>query len=204
MISDFLKSPTDNLYKFMTLSGLVLLLISVTYLPWLLHKAVLATYDARKDYEILEMEIAEEKKKYEALDRELDRQISERPIIENNMTAMQTLTEKKQLSPSELSVIRSQLSDVKALLDENEKRQSQLTEAASVASQSVKRKGIELDYKLRIAEWETRNGRILTVLSLLGSVIGGLIAVKGFNAWSLRVQVYQDAILKKQAEESAK
>ena len=36
-------------------------------------------------------------------------------------------------------------------------------------------------------------------MSLIGAVVGLLLGILGFNAWSLRVEVYHDAILRKQA-----
>jgi hypothetical protein len=85
-------------------------------------------------------------------------------------------------------------------LDEKKKREFELRRSLDEVSNNALRKSIENDYKLKIVEWESRNGKLLMVLCLGGLVAGAVIAGRGLILWSLRVQVFQDAILKKQAE----
>jgi hypothetical protein len=53
---DFLKPPTDNLYKFLAMSGLLLFLVSMTYPPWLYYRLNISIYELEKDSKILELE----------------------------------------------------------------------------------------------------------------------------------------------------
>ncbi len=54
---EFLKPPTDSLYKFLALSGLILFLVSITWPPWLLNKLVLSQYEVERDQQILKAEV---------------------------------------------------------------------------------------------------------------------------------------------------
>ena len=62
-----------------------------------------------------------------------------------------------------------------------------------------RKKLIEVKYKNEAALWESRSGKVISILALIGAAVGLFIGRKGFNLWSLRVQVFQDAILRKQA-----
>jgi hypothetical protein len=73
----------------MTMFGLILFLISVTYPPWLVHTTTLAIYEARRDHEILKMEVAEANKQEEKLNQELDRQRRERPLVESQFADLE-------------------------------------------------------------------------------------------------------------------
>jgi hypothetical protein len=54
---DFLKPPTDNLYKFVPIPGLLLVLVSLTYPPWLSYRLNISIYELEKDTKILELEV---------------------------------------------------------------------------------------------------------------------------------------------------
>jgi len=71
---------------------------------------------------------------------------------------------------------------------------------AVIATGARERKDlIAIKYKVEATIWDTRSAWAIAILALFTSVGGVLLGVKGFNLWSLRVQVYQDAILRKQA-----
>lgn len=195
---DFLKPPTDNLYKFMTLSGLILLLFSLSYPPWLLNKTKLAIYDAQRDLEILEMEQEADKTKYDEFNRQAAEMLADRELVERQLDALEKRIKSSKSANDDAAVV-AEFKRLQTLFEEKKRRHSEIENATNEMSRSFKRKSIELTYKLRVLEWESRTVVTVGILALLGTVGGFLLGVRGFNLWSLRVQVFQDAILKKQA-----
>ena len=199
MIGDFLKPPTDNLYKFMCICGLILFLVSLTYPPWLLHRTTLASYDAQRDSELLDLELEESKRREKAFETQLAEEDKENPRIDAKIAAANEQLKRKRLSPSERSNILAELKEMLPALDERAKRRTALLNAFKETSTNIQTKSVELRYKTRIVLLELWLSRCALIMCVIGCLLGLLIGRKGFNLWSLRVQVYQDAILKKQA-----
>jgi len=199
VIGDFLKPPTDNLYKFMCICGLILFLVSLTYPPWLLHRTTLASYDAQRDSELLDLELEESKRREKAFETQLAEEDKENPRIDAKIAAANEQLKRKRLSPSERSNILAELKEMLPALDERAKRRTALLNAFKETSTNIQTKSVELRYKTRIVLLELWLSRCALIMCVIGCLLGLLIGRKGFNLWSLRVQVYQDAILKKQA-----
>lgn len=182
----------------MTISGLLLVLISVTYPPWLLHKSRLALYDAERDSELLELDLKAEEDQYKEIGFILERLDTDREQAEDKMEILKNQI-KPNMSPSEKAAIRAELDHITSLVDGVDKELATVGKTRNEAARNVDKKRIELRYKLKVSLWENRTGQVFLVLCLLGAAAGMLIGVKGFNDWSLRVQVHQDAILRNQA-----
>ena len=198
---EFLKPPTDNLYKFMCICGLILFLVSATYPFVLAHRLAMAYYDAKRDYDLLDIDREAQEEKGEALKEEIDRQLSEQPIVEAKLSNLeQQIGDGSKLTPKQGSRIAAELEQQRAQLDENRKKVNELRNAAFTASRDVRKKSVELRYKLRVTLREGAAAITVATLGLIGSIAGLALCFFGFNLWSLRVQVYQDAILRKQAE----
>ena len=69
---DFLKPPTDNLYKFLAMSGLLLLLVSQTYPPCLYYRLNISMYELEKDQKTIGLEIKAEETRGKDFKAELD------------------------------------------------------------------------------------------------------------------------------------
>lgn len=198
---DFLKPPTDNLYKFMTIMGLILFLVSVTYPSWLAHRTMRAAYEANRDYELLLLDVEKFKKKSDDFEREYNRQVSERPAVESELTDLEKQASNlSKLSSSRQSAFIARLGQLRVKLRENQEKAQETKNASDEAALEAQKKRIELSYKLNVGIWEGRAALVCIVLGGIGGIAGVLLCVFGFNLWSLRVQVYQDAILRKQAE----
>jgi hypothetical protein len=199
VIGDLLKPPTDNLYKFMCICGLILFLISSTYPPWLVHRTTLASYEAERDSQLLDLDLAESKRRSKAFQDEIAKEDEENLAIDAKLESAQERFNSKQLSRSERESILAELQRMKTALSERRKKRTELLNAFTELAANIQAKNVELHYKTRVILWEIWYGRVAIILCLLGCALGLMLGRKGFNLWSLRVQVYQDAILKKQA-----
>ena len=200
MIPEFLKPPTDNLYKFMTIVGLILFLISISYPPWLYHRSQMAVFDAERDAELLQLERDDLNEKYRRVVEAINRETDEYNAQSDRIKELTKQTRDDKLSAKQRTAMTQEIAEMHAKNDANEKQRNSLNQVADEAADKVKKNDVELKYKLRINIWESWYGRIAMLVCLLGSVVGLIIGRKGFNLWSLRVQVYQDAILIKEAE----
>jgi cell division protein FtsB len=202
VIGDFLKPPTDNLYKFMCVSGLVMILFALTYPPWLLHKSIQAVYNLEKDVKLLELDVKEDTRVLEESRAAAETLHGEQQSLQKEMDALN-----KSLGPNPSTArLKKHIPEAKRAQKISEEliskadKQTQVADTLRQVNLDHIRKRIEIEARLHLQLWESRAGIALTVICGLFGIVGVFVFVKGFNAWSLRVQVYQDAILKKQAE----
>lgn len=95
----------------------------------------------------------------------------------------------------------NRLKEVKAKLDAKSQQLIEKALARTETAVTERKKLVEIRYKTEAALWDSRTGLAMCIIALATGLIGFWFFRKGFNFWSTRVQVYQDAILKKQAED---
>ena len=195
MIADFFKPPTDNLYKFVCICGLLLLLISITYPPWLMHKNYLRILYLKRDSDLL---TAEQKHLNEQLKRE--EQLRKLPDPIDAQIERLASIDWSRLSESERRVIIEEVRQVRSDLDKRLDNLIRKQDQFVSTHQQLESKRIELHHNLKESEFELTTLTVILLLSVVGIVIGILLLSQGFSAWSKRVQIYQDAILRRQAE----
>ncbi len=188
----------------MCISGLILFLLSVTYPPWLLHRTTLASYEAQRDSELLDLALAESKRRSKALDDEMAQEDKENPAMDVKLSHARERLSSAHLSRSERTSILAELSEMRAAISERGKRRTELLNAFRETATNIQAKSAELRYKARVILWEIWYGRFAMILSLVGGIMGLVLGRRGFNLWSLRVQVYQDAILRNQVPSEPK
>jgi cell division protein FtsB len=205
VISDFLKAPTDNLYKFMCITGLILLLVSATYPPWVANKLTLASYENERDYELLKIDVEDFTRRSGDLHRKYESLHAEHRDLSQQLDNLEEKIKESKAHPSRkkddavvAEIIR--LKEIQSQLEEKGRQLEEASQADRETSSALQKKSIELIYKSKAILWQSRTAKIMFLLALLGAIAGVIIGRLGFNAWSLRVQVYQDAILKKQAD----
>lgn len=141
--------PSDSLYKFTAIGGLIMLVLSV-YAPWKIYT------DLKSDT----LNLQYEKK---VLDRELKNILVEM----NNMP-----------NPSEAEMVRMQ------------KRSGEIV--------MLELKMTHSNDKLQLLKSQAD---VLRTLALVANVISFVLIVFGFINWYIKFQMYQDQIIKAQAEQ---
>lgn len=185
------KIPTDNLYKFMALTGIVLVLLS--FIPfYYAHKLKVKTIQLNSEIEILrqqrewltkdvnDLEAASEKliQRYDKYDEHAGRKDASDHVSE--LTGIKTRIDKK---------AEEVLKEVSKVQELNRQR------FVSEAQQRAKHK--ELNYLLIIM-------RVGTFLSIFLFVGGSIFAYKGFLLWYSRLQIPLDRIIKKKEKDGQK
>ena len=168
---ELLKPPTDNLYKFLALSGVLVLAVSIFYPFW-------------QWYHIKERSI-EVSKESEFLLADIDRMKTE---LESDL---KTLTE-LQKEEEEGNYKGDPVERIQRLQQRNQQHMSLALES--------RKKSIELHSKQELLNLYSRMAIAITLAGVLG-IAGGLgTAAFGFGLWYTRLQKYQDMILQKEAE----
>jgi len=198
------KIPTDNLYKFMALSGIAILILSLVPMT---HRYKLSLEAIRLSGEIeafnaeaqwLRADVKTTTEERKQLGDELNILNNELQTILNNIETL-----KKQPITKRQELIRE-----KALKNEELKRKVLKIGEASDKQELTLRKQkltlIEIATKQREHEYIYDMIKMEIILSIIGIVLGAGLAIWGFELWHERLQVPLDKSLKSTRDSIAK
>ena len=201
---DLIKPPTDNLYKFQALVGLLLVLVSITYPVWLFRQALLLYFAAINEESQLQIQAEYVQERQNLLQSQMSSMLDDPDQLKKlketiddleNQWLLATPSPKRNALSSEIDRLRKRRQDSlqsrTALLEESQKLTSEL-----------RSKKEQLTYQQSVSKTELRMSRFMFVIGVVGFVAGVLITLRGFSNWRKRVQVYEDQILAREAEKS--
>ena len=184
---DFLKPPTDNLYKFQALAGLLIILISLVYPLWFFHKATLGYLAAENEEAQLTIQRRFTLARQDMLTKRKTAIAAERDDLRKRIDQLKT-----QATTTDLDKLTAQLK-------ESIRSGEALEDAAHELALSLDLKQREMEYQRHVNDTERIISRAMIGVAIIGLGIGLFYTSTGFRRWDERVQVYQDTILKKQA-----
>jgi DNA-binding transcriptional MerR regulator len=182
---DIIKPPTDNLYKFLALSGLLILIISTTYPVWLYLELDKQSAGFHRDLKVLNIEA----EKFQE-----SRPVVDKAIRESSKVNSQALDAVEKFKKSQIS-----LEEVRKALDEASNASGEATEKIKELEEEVHnwlRQHAEIEYKKDLLEISESAAKRVGGLAVIGTLAGLGITVWGFILWYQRVQKYEDIILK--------
>lgn len=191
---DFIKPPTDSLYKFVALSGLILILVSVTWPPWLLNKLMLSQYEVERDQKVLESEVNQTG--LETLQFGLAEQLFN---VDTKELKVKTEELQQETSVSKKQALNKEIEGLKARWQEQYKEMEKRGLDQGRALAANQKMILEMNYKVKVFIWYTRAISAVYVMAVLTFSMGLVMSVWGFRLWYLRLQIYQDALVKRQA-----
>lgn len=175
--------PTDNLYKFCAIAGLVILGLSL-YVPYqMLWQNIAAEIALRREIKEIytEFDIIKKEKELDDLLIRLDQSTFKNEERDKNVNVH------KDKKSDETLAIKKAIDNLRNEISEFKR---------------VRLKQGELEYNFdSLKKSMHRVDEILYYCKFLG-IIGILLTYFGFRNWYLKIQVYQDAIIKKQAQEA--
>ena len=176
--------PSDSLYKFTAIGGLILVVFSL-YVPWKMSSDLLIT--------MLDIELASRKWRLEAkyLDRDMEeikelQQENERDFDELD----KILTKSKAFSASQMKGFREREADALRRLKQIEGKRRELELILLQSNNTVS--------KVKVLSSDASK---LNWISWLTLWAGATLMVFGFSNWYFKFQVFQDRIIKSQAEQ---
>ncbi len=200
---DFFKPPTDNLYKFVALSGLLLLVVSlvlpayaVVNLEWKRLEAVRELNITKGEIEqskTAELEVKSAKLTIDAALKEADAANLRVDAVQKQKVSVKKLKELKE-AVKQLEKTLSNVSDAQSRLHEKIDAYTKIVNNVSVRT-------IDNEYQGEVVDSVLAMEKASEVLGLCGGILGVVLAVGGFAFWYRKVQVFEDRILKKAAQE---
>jgi hypothetical protein len=176
--TEMIKPPTDSLYKFMAISGLLLLVFCLIY-P-----------------EQRRFEVNIEKAR---IDGELKILISDNEVLKQDLELlMDDLKDHKDRAQkmAENRGTATELTGLQKRQDELERKKLEQFEK----ERAFKTKLLEIQTKIMLLNTTESFASWLAYLSKVGFVVGACLMISGFLFWYLKVQQPQDRILEAQAK----
>jgi hypothetical protein len=193
------KIPTDNLYKFKAISGIVIIIISLASITYNTINLFSELFELNYEWDIIQFEAKTlshdinsiydvVKQKSSNLPDSIQEQIfnggTDVTSDSNSFSVLiwDYMLESNQIhDPSEIAIIKA----VKLLTEKNIE---------------IKRKGYELLYLEKKRQMSLIIFIAHSVITLLLLIWGGKLAIFGFHSWYYKLQKYQDKLIEKQSK----
>jgi hypothetical protein len=175
--------PTDNLYKFMAISGLFVCIFSLVY-PWTrISEIRLKILENNTKVKILHIESNE-------LNKERDRLTKDIEALDKTIDTTEEKRTLKSLNDKDIPNIKNKLVEINLKYAAiHEKSMQVLIKCEQIQGRTEQIDALMKDFKVA---W---------IFLIVGSLVGVNIAVTGFYRWYFFIQKPSDLLLKKQVEE---
>lgn len=185
-----LKPPTDSLYKFLSIIGLIIFISSVVT-PIILNRQLNAQYAAfLRDANMNNLDA----KTWEDTGKKSDR-------IEEQIVEVRRLLQEA-VSPGS----KTSLAETERLLGQLERLVKAQIETLALLKQQLhqwRKQGLEVEYNNNLlADTKLYTNRMFN-LCLIAGPVGLVMSITGFALWYKRTQKYEDLVLRKKVEEPA-
>ena len=188
---NYINPPTDSLYKFCSIVGVVIYVISF-YLPWKML-AVLEDRIAKFSFEI-------ENKK---ADMEYQNQYIKHIEMIVGLTDNATISLFSDSTNSKLQ-INNKEAYLKNRIIDTENKIKNIGEYKLLLLDAIRKNAIskaEIDLSGKEIGRISKRVTFMQWVNIIGMILGILLSLYGFLNWYYKIQVYQDKIIKKQASE---
>jgi len=200
--------PTDNLYKFIALSGLVILAFSVTY-PLHLDQKVMILYDeyslekdqTRLEEDRLRYSIKALRESTEALQEKLSKVVISNEEVVSNISAIKENLKNEEYR-EQVKFMHEYGDSVIPYRSETIEKNKHTKELQDEIHQLKLKEIYIANLEERINHLFKRR-KVLNFISWIGSVLGGVLAGVGFILWYFKVQQVLDLKLKFEMHDSS-
>lgn len=186
-----LKPPTDTLYKFLAISGLLVFLTSLTFPIWMIQKLDALQVEHLRDLDILNLDAKTWEEAFEEVKKaseEHDRAHKQVEVTFDNFM--------KSKSRASYAAVQRALTASKAAYEEFQAKSRDFEEKVL----KWRKQHVEVDYKGNLFEITEKGTERMLTFCLLGIVVGLVMTISGFVLWYKRTQKLEDLILRKKAE----
>jgi hypothetical protein len=190
-VIDAIKPPTDSLYKFLAICGLLLFVSSLTTPVWYANKFTEQQLTLLRDAKILN---ANTKPWQLAADEMRTTSARSQLAAQRYLEALKKAI-KKEISESEL----------KAIGAEADKAGEEFQQAGTTLVLKVtewEKEYAQVQYQYAMLEHTRDNVHIIFRVASVGAFVGLILMVSGFVFWYKRIQKYEDLLLKNKVEKT--
>lgn len=196
---DLLTPPTDNLYKFQAIAGLLLILVSVTYPPWLYHKAIMAYLAAEHEKVQLQTQATFAQSRRDTLERRRQTLLDDPDKLKQSIHDLES--KQQETSDSARSNVTAEIDRLRTRWQEVVRTREALVDASDELLLSLQLKAVQIQHQQQVSEAEMSMSQKIMYCGFGGVILGLILTFSGFRNWHRRVQVFQDAALKNQSKD---
>lgn len=191
---DLVKPPTDNLYKFIAVAGLVLMVLGLIYAPWLFYRSTWETLKSAEADAELEVHRKFAKERQKTLDERKQRVEAERDTLKKRIAQLVVANDKNNnpAASAEIDKLETRIRDTNAAADA-------LTDAEHEKNLGLALKEAQAEHQRTVKVNESRNTRLIMWIGIPLAIAGLGVSVLGFRLWYKRITIFQDAIVVIQA-----
>jgi hypothetical protein len=190
-ISNLTSLPTDSLYKFMALSGTLIIIFAITAPLYLAKKLTFQLFDTRRASSIL-------KAKRDFLQDEIDAMRSAQTRRDVALETVKRKVESHRIS-DEPELIRATHAEVKRLDEDSKSAEILVTNISDkVLEQTILK--IELECDVKKLEFLSNQIKSVYWVQVFLLVAGIFLATAGFSRWYTKQQIFADKFAELQSE----
>ena len=197
---DFLKPPTDNLYKFIALTGLLLLVVSVALPAYALYALEIKRLEAKHEVNIAKADIESAnlfKVLLDASQKSADSAGKGADAARANVDAARLYRgpdKAKRMEDAKNQLLKSTTQLQEASADFGKKTEEFHRQAVLLVRQTQ-----ESEYQTDVLETINLAAFYSKFLLFAGVAVGLSLSVLGFILWYRKVQVFEDRVLERAA-----
>lgn len=188
---DLLKPPTDNLYKFMAVGGIVLAVVCIIFpsMFFLQTSAEYLAYLRGRD----ELKVHEKftKERLETLELRKQQTTDEKNKLEERLNQL--------TSPPRASGNSGEIEKLDSRIKEINRQLETLADASDQAKLDLGLKQAQIKHEETVSINRRRDSRYFVLFGWIVAVIGLYGSIIGFRRWDKRLQQFLDRILEKEA-----
>lgn len=180
--------PTDNLYKFLALFGLVLIVAFIFPLVFFHKTGMDYLEQLRRSKEFNEHEQSV-KQRLEALKFRQQQSQDRRSVLQKRLETMNSASNSTEVDKLE------------GLIKEVNREIESIDDSYNELSLNLALRRAQITYEETVNFNLRRDSRVYLYAGLFGVVVGSALSFFGFRLWYRKLQMYLDQIVKKEAEE---
>jgi hypothetical protein len=188
---EVLKPPTDTIYKFLAIFGLLIFLSSLSTPIWMFQKLDTLRAEHLRDLEILNLDATTWEEAWEEV-----RKASEAHTAASKRVQETFDNFAKSKSQASKTTVQNALTTSQAAYENFELKSREFEEKVL----KWRKQHAEVSYKTDLVEISEHTVELTARYCLLGMLAGLAMTITGFILWYKRTQKMEDLILKKKAE----
>jgi hypothetical protein len=202
---DVLKPPTDNLYKFIALTGLLVLIVSVVLQAYALVTMEMKRLEVVRELNKTNATLSEAKGLGEEPEGAKHDANAASVKLDAAVARYKAMPKSKHPSRQEATEQLRRLDEIEAasqrLRDASKELQSKAEELGRKTAEAHTR-SIETEYQNEVLETINLGFVLSKILLLIGSLVGIVIALLGFVLWYRKVQLFEERVIRKNCQGS--
>ena len=188
---DFLKPPTDNLYKFMAVAGIVLVVAGLYPVLFFQQTGVEYLAYVRSSNEAKE-HAKFTKERLATLDTRKQQAEGEKNKLQAQLDKLR--------SGSSAAVNSTQIDKLENRIDETDRRIESIDDAAHELRLNLALKQAHVKSEETVSLNRRSDARFAVLVGWFFAFIGAFLAFRGFFRWDRKLQRFQDRIVEKEAQ----